>query len=57
MEEDNIHTTDEMDFDWRNDSIEIARDFFIVYGAHARYNKVRVQTMSTPCTLSDNKIP
>ena len=35
MEEDQIHTTDEMDFDWRNDSIEIARDFFIVYGALA----------------------
>ena len=35
MDEDKVHTTDEMDFDWRNDSIEIARDFLIVYGALA----------------------
>ena len=35
MEDDQIHTTDEMDFDWKSDSIEIARDFFIVYGALA----------------------
>ena len=35
MEEDKVHTADETDFDWRNDSIEIARSFFIVYGAIA----------------------
>ena len=35
MEDDQIHTTDEMDFDWKSDSIEIARDFCIIYGALA----------------------
>ena len=35
MDEDKVHITDGMEFDWRNDSIEIARDFCIVYGAIA----------------------